>query len=708
MSGLDTLKRCDAQSDVPRVIIAVALLGILILASYVNTFRAAWQFDDKPNILHNTILHIKNLNPVSLVQTSYTQPTHPGQMGTKLYRPISFLTFAVNWYVGQDKVLGYHVVNLLIHFLTSVFLFLTILILLKTPNTQYASGRGRILIAFLAAALWAINPIQTQAVTYIVQRMASMAAMFYILSILCYIRCRMSTSSAHRIGFMLGCAMSFLLALGSKENAAMLPAALVLIELTCFQDFDWRSKKGLFWGAAIAASVMALVLAIWTLNAEAMLSFLNGYQHRPFTLYERLLTEPRIILFYLSQIFFPLPSRLSVEHDVILSTSLMQPWTTGPAILLTMVLIGLGMSQIRKRPFIALALLFFFLNHIIESTVIPLELIFEHRNYLPSMFLFVPVAMGFKWLYDQGLPGKRHLQAVLTGLVVFLILGLVSGTYTRNRVWATEISLWRDAMKKAPQSARPLTNLAWQMAYGPNASKSQYEAALMLYEQALVLQKPRSLSESVIMNNMAGIYFRQEQYQRAINLLQNALTIAPDYDRGRYHLAKILMVSGQWADAAAQVEHLLSKNEVDARYMSLKGLVLLHQKKYEPAIRNFRQALNFSPFFKESLMNLGIAYSLIGNYDSAEVYLLRAHRVHPKNMAPLLGLIENGVRASDLKSLQKYAGLLISSYPDAAIKNQLIALAKDHRSLFLSAAAISPVIESQRSDNLKNIAEFSD
>ena len=383
--------------------------------------------------------------------------------------------------------MGYHIVNFLIHFLSAAFLFFAILYLLETPNLKEKFSKRRNFIAFLSATLWAIHPIQTQAVTYIVQRMASMAAMFYILSILCYIKCRMSGASLHRIFCLLGCVLTFLLALGSKENAAMLPASLLLIELTCYKKFNWRfSKKIYFWGSVVIG-VIILILTVWFFSPDITFSWLNGYRNRPFTLTERILTEPRIVLFYLSQILFPLPNRLSVEHDVILSTSFFQPWTTLPAILLTLLLMGLGISQIRKRPIIALAVLFFFLNHIIESTVIPLELVFEHRNYLPSMFLFLPIATGFKWLYDYCAAKKQPLTGILFGLLVLLMVSLGIGTYTRNLAWATEVSLWRDAMKKAPQSARPLTILACQLYYGPAATSCLYNEALRIYENARTL-----------------------------------------------------------------------------------------------------------------------------------------------------------------------------------------------------------------------------
>jgi len=324
------------------------------------------------------------------------------------------------------------------------------------------------------------------------------------------------------------------------------------------------------------------------------------------------------------------------------------------------------------------------------------------------MFLFLPVAAAFKWLYDYcSTQNRPQLTAAVSGLVVLTVAALAIGTYVRNLAWATEISLWRDAMHKAPQSARPVTNLAWQMAYGPGARAELYDEALILYKRALTLQKSRSSSDPVIMNNMAGIYFKQGQNQKAIELLETALNIDPDYNWGRYDLARILMVNGNWDTAATHIDHLLAKDEQHEKYLCLKGLLFLHQKKYDSAIHYLRRSMSIYPFFKETLMNLGIAYSLMGDYRSAEVYLIRAHQVHPKNMIPLMGLIENSLRAADFKAAQKYAGIINSTYYRAAIKHQLQNLSKDHLSLFLSAASISPVIENQYANNSKESVDVS-
>jgi len=579
-------------------------------------------------------------------------------------------------------------------------LYLTILNLFKAPNLIAKFDRSKYFIAFFTAALWAMNPIQTQAVTYIVQRMASMAAMFYILSTLFYIKFRLSDSSLQRILFLLASMLSFLLAIGSKENAAMLPASLLVVELTCFQNFNWHFSKRAYSWALIAGAAVVLFSGIWFFNSDIGISWLGDYQNRPFTIVERLLTQPRILIFYLSQLFYPVPTRLSIEHDVVVSTSLWQPWTTLPAILLIFWLVGFGISQIQKRPIIALPILFFFLNHFIESSLFPLELFFEHRNYLPSLFLFLPVAAGLKWLYDYFKTDNRAMSGVIAGFLILLLFGLGTATCIRNAAWATEFSLWRDAMHKAPRSARPLTNLAWQMAYGPNSRPALFDEALELYQKALSLQKARALADAVIMNNMSGIYFRKGEHQKAIDLLESAVTLDPDYTRGRYDLATILIVNGKWDIAEKHTDYLLGIDSAHEKYLCLKGLLFMHAGKYDVAIDYFRRSLISYPFLKESLMNLGIAYSLKGNYSSAEVYLIRAHQVPPKNsMIPLMGLIENTIRAADYKGAQKYAGVLSNRYSRSAINSQLEDLSKDLLSLFLSAESISTFIEQQYAES---------
>ena len=685
---------------------AFVCLASLILFIYSNTFHASWQFDDKPNIVNNGYLHLKDLNQQSLFNTLITNPADPWKPGNKLFRPIPSLTFALNWYLGEDNVTGYHIVNLVIHHLTGFLLFLFILNLFQSPNLKNKFAENAYLIALLTATLWAIHPIQTQAVTYIVQRMTSIAAMFYILSMFFYVKCRLSRSSLHRILLLLGCGLVFLFALGSKENTATLPGALLLIEVVCFQDFSLQqTRRVFFWGSIVGGALLMILFAWLFISDNSFLSMID-YNHRIFSLTERLLTEPRIVLFYLSLIFYPMPNRFSIEHDVTLSTSLFQPWTTFPAILLTLVLIGIGFSQIRRRPLVALAILFFYPNHIIESTIIPLELTFEHRNYLPSLFLFLPVAAGFLKLFIYYQKRNKALRAGLAGFLVLSIIAIGSGTYIRNRAWATEISLWKDAMLKAPKSARPLTNLAWQMAYVSDANESQYDEALKLYEKALLLQKSRTRFNPIIMDNMAGIYFRKGEYQKAIELLEKALAVSPDYSKGRYDLIQILIKLGRWNSASEHADYLLKKHADHEGYLNQKGLILLHQKRYDEAIEYFQKSLSIAPQFKTTLIGLGFAFSLNGNYHKAEIALWKAHQLPPENMTALFELIENSLRAGDTPRAMDYTDKLINTYNITAVKHQLKNLSNDNFLPPLSPELISQVIASLLTEKSKEFSEI--
>jgi len=159
------------------------------------------------------------------------------------------------------------------------------------------------------------------------------------------------------------------------------------------------------------------------------------------------------------------------------------------------------------------------------------------------------------------------------------------------------------------------------------------------------LQKSRSAIHPVILANMAGIYFRKGEYQKAIDLLEEALVLSPNYIKGRYDLSRILIADGRWDTAAAHIDYLLLKNDAHEEYMNLKGLILLRQKRFEEAIEYFQKSLIAAPRSDTPLIGLGVAYSLSGDYDRAEMALRQAHQFSAKRMTVLFGLIDNSIRA---------------------------------------------------------------
>ena len=659
-----------------RDVIAICCFLILIAACYSNSFKASWHFDDYSNIVNNPFLHLEKLSPKSVTQTLYSRSHNSDSDNKKMFRPLACLTLGLNWYVGQGRVIGYHIVNVLIHFLCSYLLYLTVLALLNTPfQRKRYSYNDKFWIAFLSAILWAVNPIQTQAVTYIVQRMTAMAAFFCLLCIYLFLKARMSRTRKKSAIFYFLCLLSFIAGMASKENAVMLPFILIVIEVVFFHDLTnpllWR------WACWLAASIALIVVAagIFMGYFPDSASFLGGYRMRPFSYAERMLTEPRILILYLSLIFYPTPDRLAFMHDIPISTSLLNPWTTLPAIGIIIALIMGGFYLLRKRPLFGFAVIFFFMNHVIESTIIPLELVYEHRNYLPSMFLFVPIAAGFITLLNY----YRNKQKVIFGSLCFfiaaLILSLGSGTYIRNMVWANEKVFWEDAMVKAPGLARPPHNLAWDY-YEKNG---EYTKALLLYKKALELESPFILNSKVpSLINIANIYHKKGDYKKAVAYGKEALSIDPESKKARYNLTLSLIKEEEYPEALENIDILLKDSPDYFDYANLKGVILIHLGKYEDALQFLNSGLQKYPGNTNGLYYSAIAFRALGKFGMADQQFLQTARKAPGNIAVVLALIENSLKAGKFSIADQYLERLFSTFSLKEIKFGLIYLKNDN------------------------------
>lgn len=613
--------------------------------------------DDYHVIIQNSHLHIDDLQPKSFIKSFFAHPDQQSNPNIKFYRPLSCLSLAINWYFSRTNVLGYHIVNITIHFLTAFFLFLTVYKILKLPNLRDKYRGDEYFIALLTASFWAINPIQTQAVTYIVQRMASMAAMFHILGLFFYINGRTDASRMNRNIFFAGCFLSFLFGLASKENAILLPIALVLVEVTFFQDLGRPKTKKLFFWVTVGGGVLVILLgSVLFLREDPLSIIMKGYGNRFYSPIQRLMTEPRILVYYLSQIFYPVPTRLSIEHNITMSTSLFNPWTTLPSIVFVLALIWLSLWKIRKIPIISFAVLFFFIHHSIESTVLNLEPAFEHRNYLPSIFLFLPVSIGIKWLLDYYRDKGSPLFGILVCFFALLLVGVGSSTYIRNMAWATERSLWEDAAKKAPGMMRPVHNLAW----GYYERRGNYDKAMELYENALDLKAQRKRHQVLTLNSMANICIRKGDYGRASELWKEALNIYPEHAELYYGLAMAYFRLRDWKNAMENIEAAISKAPGHHKYFNLKGLILLNQNRAEQALPHFRKALKLEPDYENTIVNIGKCLRLMGEYERADWFFKSAVSTDSRNVSALLWLIESNLRTDDREDADRYLDRLFS------------------------------------------------
>jgi Tfp pilus assembly protein PilF len=454
--------------------------------------------------------------------------------------------------------------------------------------------------------------------------------------------------------------LSFLAAFLTKENAVMLPVTLLLIEAAFFQDMSSKKVRRTFLGIALVLGIAMVLGGSLVFYKGDPLAVLN-YDKRFYTPLERLLAQPRILLFYLSLIFYPAPNRLSLVHDVEFSTSLWHPWTTLPAILVVLGLIGFAIFKLRKWPVVAFAILFFFLNHAIESSIIPLELIFEHRNYLPSLFIFWPVAIGLERLIGLYRNRNAAVYYALLAFIPLLLVGMGAGTYIRNIDWTSEKYLWEDAMRKAPRASRPIHMLAW----------THYErigdrnTALALYHKALNGEKYNIATEPRILNNIAAIYHYRGDFEKAAQYWQKAVASAtPGTDRQfRFRLALSLIKLERLDEAMTELDLILSRAPKYVKAMNLKGAILFVQQRPLEALSLFRQGIRMSPRNGRLLINVGACFYALGDYQRADLFFNEALRRTSRSRIALLWYAKNQLKIGDDAMINAALADLISRAP---------------------------------------------
>lgn len=504
-------------------LICSLILSLLIFYAYSNTFYAPLVLDDFHSFVEEPKVHVSLLDYESLQDLTKTK------FGINRFIPM--LTFALDFRLGKGNIGTFHLTNLVIHFLVAAALFFFLSTLFDSQELNpYIDGRRRFpspILPFLITGLWALNPVQTNAVTYLVQRMASLAALFYLLSLGLYLSARWK----HREKG-LNCIVAvyyslffitFLSALMSKQNTATLPIVILLLEVVVINPHFLKrvfENKRLF--AFLCLFALAMVLGVFY---SLFPNVLDGYSHRHFTLWQRLLTELRVLVSYIFLLLLPLPRFMNLEHDVTISSSLFSPMTTLWSLLLLVLIVGVGW-RIRKRyPLISLGIFWFFLNLLIESTILPLELKFEHRLYLPSVgFYLTLVVIGFIFTKNISTLNKirtPHLAAIVLCFILFSIFSML--TYRRNMDWQDAVTLYEDSVKKAPMKARTHANLA--KAY---AEAGRYDKAIQEAESAISLGQKGYEDYWVAACNIVASLIAKKHFEQGIKSGEQLLNHAPE------------------------------------------------------------------------------------------------------------------------------------------------------------------------------------
>ena len=546
---------------------ALFLISLSIAFGYGRTLNDPFQLDDEAAFVHNPAVHIKELNPSTLF------PLFSGN------RPIPNLTFALNYYLGGFEPRGYHLANLLIHLITTYLVYLFFLKTLSLSDFESRlhpqSGISGKEISLIGALFWSLHPVQTESVTYIVQRMTSVGTLFYLLSLFAYINGRVGGGRLSWLWLMISI-LSYALALGSKENMVSLPVIILLYEFFFIRQFRFgmsRRTGAIF----IVMSLLFLGGAAWIIkihtgtvsNLSALL--FERYGVEDFNPVIRVMTEWRVLIYYLSLLLFPDPGRMNLDYDFPLSRSLVDPVTTLFSLLTILALIGFACFRGKKYPIAAFSILWFFINLAIESSFINFDLVFEHRLYLPSIPFFLLSAAALYFAVSQL---KSYRSEAMLGISMVIFLLLATGTRERNRVWETPISLWSDAATKSPEKGR-------------------------------------------VLNNLGEAYLEAGRLEEAKSTFKRVIRLEPKNQAALNALGYLYHAEGRTDEAIANFNAVLELNRNDpAAHLNL-GVMLAELGRSEPALTEYREAARLKPDLIAAHLNAGILYSNTNRLDEA-------------------------------------------------------------------------------------------
>jgi tetratricopeptide (TPR) repeat protein len=618
-------------------LVAFSLIGALTALIYFNSLQVPFHFDDVSNIISNPSIHLEHFTAVELKKAMDSN------------RPVTDLSFALNYYTGGLSTLGYHLVNIAIHAFTGCAVYLFILFVL---------GQSSAIPALLGGLLWTAHPVQIQAVTYVVQRATSLSTLFFLLTLLLYIWGRPWTGWRRFLAY-LGLLTSALVAIGSKQTAAPIPLMIVLYEYYFGSKFNsqvFRQQVVKVLLPLFAGVLPVLLVYFWVFVMPAEMDFSSlvkiftrNYANEYYPMWERLLTEFRVVVFYLSLLLLPVPSRLNIQHDFSLSSSLFVPASTFLSFLTILGLIFLAIRVAKVYPAVSFGILWFFITTAMESFIFKLDLAYEHRLYLPSIgFILILCFFLQKGLALEKPYSSKSLKLAFVSLSIATI-GLFSlWTIQRNVVWQDQVAIWKDAIKKSPQSARARNNLG--VIY---MSRGQIDLAVEAYQQAVRLMP----SMPVYYENLSKAYERQGRLDLAIALFEKIIQVDPKNARAYYHLGRIYERLGRLEEAREALTTSVRLQPRLARAYAILGSIHVKLGEFREAAEVYESVLRllgnreFTPGSMQPLAlpqmlpdkpavhyALGQVYEKLGRTDLAITHYRKALHAFPSFLPVRLDL----------------------------------------------------------------------
>lgn len=544
-------------------IILLCGIGIVI---YLNSFNSSFHFDDESSIVKN--LNITNLSNLKLIWDFW--PT----------RFITYLSLAFNYNSHQLRVFGYHFFNLAIHLTVTILAWWFILLTFATPIMRKDKiFKHANLIAFFVAAIFIAHPIQTQAVTYIIQRATSLAALFYLLTLCLYIKSRAleiekNDSKLLSHSFYLASLATAVVGMFTKEMIITLPLAVVIYEL-----YFLKIPAGLNWKKIFPFFGIALIipLTMFVTKSVNFVELRRVSEYSPsMSSWTYLLTQFRVIITYFRLLFIPLNQ--SLDYDYPVAKMLLEPSTFFSLLFLALILI-IAIRIFYRYRLVSFSIFWFFLILLPESSILPIhDVIFEHRLYLPMLGYAIFLCSGMYYLFKN-----RNRNRII---LILITLGYAVLTYSRNFVWQDDIILCNDIIRKAPRKPRPYVHLA-------------------------------------------NAYAQNKMYSQAIGCLINAIQIEPNNSDAYYNLGAIYYENGDFDKAIFYLSKAIQIDPLDFEAYYYRGVSFSSKKEYAKAIADFNLALGINSKYLNSYSGLANAYSAVNKNDEATSLFNKAIAVNP-------------------------------------------------------------------------------
>ena len=635
------------------------VLTILVCLAYGNTLQHSFHFDDIPSILEKP--WIRGLDKIPDFIFSYSQ------------RPLVILSFNINYAISGFKEWSYHFFNITFHFLV-VFLVYRLGKLIVSHISQKTSSvvNTSDQIPLLSAAIFAIHPLNTQAVTYISSRSSIMATMFYLIAIILFSKGLYKTKEKEiktNYAFVMSAVIFFGIGFLCKLIIISLPAILFAYHYYFISDQNiktWVKRQG-----KLILGVGGLLVLIF-LYKKIYGGGLLRASIVDVTAWDYFRTQIGVIPFeYFRKMMFPF--NLTIDPGFQVVQHWRSPTAIGGIIILGIFfIVWVKLSEVKKQSKKygpeAFGLIWILITLSPTSSFIPLlDMAAEHRTYLPLVGFSIAMAsilIRLKNFIQKSMEVDKlnmwNYKKMLRVPVILILLTLASfliGTRERNKVWKDEVSLWADAKQKAPLLIRPYNNLG--EAYD---KLGNYDLAIIEFEAALRLNPNYFFA----LSNLGNVYGKKKEYAQAISYIKQALQQKPDYAPGHYNLAKALHMTGNPEKAMLSYRSAIKHNPYFEEAFFNLGFLALEQKQFIEAVNNFKSFLEMQPRHPKAHFGLGTSYAMMGKLGRAKQYYENAIAYDPEFLSPYINLANLYMTTGNSAEAKNLLKIVLSKNPGLA------------------------------------------